>query len=91
MRDERDTDPEECLCSPRTLNVNNHETASLGNAGIISTEQQEKLVLPIAIDHDVESAKKHAMPAVFETTTFGELPCGPKTNALPLRQGTCQL
>jgi hypothetical protein len=32
--------------------------------------------------------QKETMPAVLETTTFGELPEEPKTNALPLRQGT---
>jgi hypothetical protein len=57
MRDERDTDAEECLCSPRTLNVNNHETASLGEAGIVSTEQQDGSLLPDVLDHDRKSAK----------------------------------
>jgi hypothetical protein len=57
MRDERDTDTEECLCSPRTLNINNHETASLGKAGIVSTEQQDGSLLPTVLDHDRKSAK----------------------------------
>jgi hypothetical protein len=40
-----------------------------------------------AVDQHVR-VQKETMPAVLETTTFGELPDEPKTNALPLRQGT---
>jgi hypothetical protein len=57
MRDEQDTDIEECLCSPRTLNINNHETASLGEAEVVSTEQQDGSLLPTVLDHDRKSAK----------------------------------
>jgi hypothetical protein len=37
---------------------------------------------------EAHTMQKETMPAVLETTTFGELPEEPKTNALPLRQGT---
>jgi hypothetical protein len=37
---------------------------------------------------EANTMQKETMPAVLETTTFGELPEEPKTNALPLRQGT---